>query len=57
MVPYNRKGLFVGYRETSKAYRVFILEERKTIVSSDVKFKEELASRKSREPIPVSKDQ
>jgi hypothetical protein len=55
--PSNRKGLFVGYSETSKAYRVYIPNQRKIIVSRDVKFEEDFASRKSHEPIPVTKDE
>jgi hypothetical protein len=51
--PSSRKGLFVVYSETSKAYRVIIPEQRKTIVSQDVKFEEVFASRKSHVPILV----
>jgi hypothetical protein len=47
--PSSRKGLFVGYNETSKAYKVYILEQRKTVVSGDVNFEKD-ASRKSHEP-------
>jgi hypothetical protein len=50
----SRKGLFVGYNETSKAYMVYILEHRKIAVGRDVKFEEGLASNKSHEPIPVT---
>jgi len=46
----------VGYNEASKAYKVFIPDQRKTVVSRDVKF-EDFASRKSHEPIPVIKDE
>jgi hypothetical protein len=35
--PSSRKGLFVGYSETSKAYRVYILEQRKIIVNQGCK--------------------
>jgi hypothetical protein len=55
--PSSKKGLFVGYSETSKAYRVYIPKQRKTIVSRDVKFEEDFASRKSHEPIPVTEDE
>jgi hypothetical protein len=55
--PSNRKGLFVGYSETSKAYKVYIPEQRKTVVSRDVKFEEDFASRKSHEPIPVTENE
>jgi hypothetical protein len=47
--PSGEKGIFVGYNETSKAYRIFIPAQRKTMVSRDVKFEENLASRKSHE--------
>jgi hypothetical protein len=49
------KGLFVGYNETSKVYGVFILEQRKTIVSLYVKFENDFVSRKCHEPIPMTK--
>ena len=52
----NRKGLFVGYGETSKVDKVFIPEQRKIVVSRNVKFEEDFASRKSREPISVTED-
>jgi hypothetical protein len=55
--PFSRKGLFVGYNETSKAYRVYILEQRKTIVRRDVNFEEDFASMNSHEPIPVTEDE
>jgi hypothetical protein len=54
--PSNNKDLFVGYSDTSKAYGVYIPEQRKTIVSKDVKFEEDFASRKSHEPTPVAED-
>lgn len=46
----------MGYSETSKAYKAYILELRKTVVSVDVKLEEDFASRKCHEPIPVTKD-
>jgi hypothetical protein len=55
--PSNRKGLFVGYSETSKAYRVFIPDQSKTVVSRDVKFDGDFASWKSHEPIPRTEDE
>jgi hypothetical protein len=54
--PSGQKGIFVGYNETSKAYRIFIPAQRKTIVSRDVKFKENLASRRSQESSTVTED-
>jgi hypothetical protein len=41
-----KKGTFVGYSETSKAYIVYIPSLRKTIVGRDVKF-EDIALRKA----------
>ena len=35
------KGIFVGYSETSKAYRIYYLAKRKVVVRRDVKFEEE----------------
>jgi hypothetical protein len=55
--PSSREGWFVGYIETSKAYKVYILEQRKMIVRRDVKFEEDFASRMSHEPTPVAEDE
>jgi hypothetical protein len=55
--PSGKKGIFVGYNETSKAYMIFIPMQRKTIVRRDVKFEENLASRKSHELPPVVEDE
>jgi hypothetical protein len=55
--PSNRKGLFMGYTETSKVYMVYILEQRKIVVSRDVKLEEDFASRKSHEPTLVVEDE
>jgi hypothetical protein len=52
--PSIHKGVLVGYSETSKAYMVFILAQRKTFVSRDVKFEENLASRKSHDSFTVT---
>ena len=46
----------MGYSETSKAYKVYIPKLGKTTVSKDVKFEEDFASKKSHEPISVTKD-
>jgi hypothetical protein len=47
----------VGYNETSKAYRVYIPKQRKTIVSRDVKFEEDFAFGKSHKPNLVVEDE
>jgi hypothetical protein len=44
--PSGQRGILVGYSEDSKAYRVFLPDQHKTVVSRDVKFEENLASRK-----------
>ena len=46
--PSRKKGTFVGYNETSKAYRVYIPGQRQIEVSWDVTFDEEVAFRRSR---------
>jgi hypothetical protein len=46
--PSGRKGTFVGYNESSKAYRIYILGQRQIEVSRDVSFEEEVAFKKSR---------
>jgi hypothetical protein len=55
--PSDRNGLFVGYSETSKVYRVFIPEHMKTIVSQDVNIEEDFTSRKSHALILVIEDE
>ena len=45
--PTAKKGIFVGYSETSKAYRIYIPAQRKLVVRRDVKFEEDCAFRKS----------
>jgi hypothetical protein len=47
--PLGRKGTFVGYNGSSKAYRIYIPGQRQIEVSKDVTFEEELAFQKSRE--------
>lgn len=55
--PLGEKGVLVGYNEASKAYRVFMSAQQKTLVSWDFKFEENLGSKKSHELPPVAKDQ
>ena len=45
--PSGEKGLLVGYSETSKTYRVYILARKMIIVSRDVQFDEDRALRRS----------
>ena len=42
-------GIFVGYDETAKAFRIYLPSQRKVVVRRDVKFEEERAFRRSRE--------
>ena len=45
--PSREKELLVGYRETSKAHKVYILGHKRIIVSTDVQFDEDKALRRS----------
>ena len=45
--PTAEKGIFVGYDETSKAFRIYLPSQRKVVVRRDVRFEEEKAFRKS----------
>jgi hypothetical protein len=47
MEPSGNKGVFVGYSENSKAYRIYVLGQRKIEVRRDVTFHEEDAFNKS----------
>jgi hypothetical protein len=47
--PSGRKGTFVGYSESSKAYRIYIPGQRRIEISIDITFEEEVAFQKSRE--------
>lgn len=49
MEPSRKKGIFVGYNETSKAYMIYIPGTRLIEVSRDVTFHEEATFRRSRE--------
>jgi hypothetical protein len=45
--PLAQKGFFMGYSETSKAYRVYIPLQGKNVVNKDVRLEESRAFRKS----------
>jgi transposase InsO family protein len=49
MEPTAEKGIFVGYSETSKAYRIYIPALKRVVVRRDVKFEEQKAFERSRE--------
>ena len=40
--PFGKKGIFVGYRDNSKTYRIYVLGQRYIEVSRDVIFHEEV---------------
>jgi hypothetical protein len=42
------RGIFVGYNETSKAFRIYLPSLRKTVLRRDARFEEDRAFRKSR---------
>ena len=46
--PSGKKGTFVGYNESSKAYIIYILGSRQIEVSRDVTFEREMVVRKGR---------
>jgi hypothetical protein len=46
--PSEKKGIFVGYCEVSKAFRIYILGHRHIKISRDVTFDEEAALKKLR---------
>jgi hypothetical protein len=46
--PTAKRGIFVGYSETSKASCIYIPSLRKTVLRRDVRFEEDGAFRKSR---------
>ena len=39
--PTAEKGIFLGYDETSKPFRIYLPSKRKVVVRRDVKFNEE----------------
>ena len=46
--PSGRKGTFVGYSESLKAYRIYILGQRQIDVNIDIIFEEEITFQRSR---------
>ena len=49
MEPSSKKGIFVGYSESSKAYKIYVLGQKQIEVSRDVTFHEEVVFKRSRE--------
>ena len=46
--PAGKRGIFVGYSESAKAYRIYIPNQRKMELRRDVTFQEDVAYRRSR---------
>ena len=46
--PFGKKGIFVGYSESAKVYRIYIPGQRKIELSRDVTFEEDVAYLRSR---------
>ena len=46
--PSGKKGIFVGYSESSKAYRTYFPAFKKIDINRDVTFEEDIAYNKSR---------
>ena len=49
MEPSSKKGTFVGYSETSKAFRIYVPSERDVEVIRDVTFHEEKTFKQSKD--------
>ena len=49
MEPSGKKGIFVGYSETSKAYHIYVPSQRQIAVSRDISFDEDATFLRSRE--------
>ena len=49
MEPSGKKGVFVGYSESSKAYRIYVPGQKQIEVSRDVTFHEEVVFKRSRD--------
>ena len=47
--PMAEKGIFVGYSESSKAYRIYLPSEMEVVVRRDVNFEEDQAFSRSSE--------
>ena len=51
----GKKGMFVGYSETSKAYRIYVPDQREVEICHDVSYDEDATLKKVRN-LPSSKD-
>ena len=50
--PSGKKGIFLGYSESSKAYRIYFIGYKKIDISRDVAFDEDSTYNKSRK-LPI----
>jgi hypothetical protein len=55
--PSGKKGIFVGYNDTSKAYNIYVPGQQKIEISKDVTFDEKIAFKKSIEDPIDSNDE
>jgi hypothetical protein len=56
--PSGKRGIFVGYSESSKAYRIYVPGQQKIEISRDVTFDERIAFKKSiEEPIESNEEE
>jgi hypothetical protein len=53
--PVAEKGIFFGYSETSKSYRIYIRSLRKIVVWKDVRFDEDRAFHRSQDMVQGEK--
>ena len=53
--PTAKRGIFVGYDETSKAFHIYLPSLRKVVVRREVRFEEDRSFRKSRELVQEEK--
>ena len=55
--PSKKKGIFVGYSESSKAYRIYVPSQQKVEINRDVTFDENISFSKSIEDSMDSNDE
>jgi hypothetical protein len=55
--PSGKKGILVGYSESSKAYKIYVLGQQKVEINRDVIFDEKIGFRKSMEGSMDSNDE
>ena len=57
MEPSGKKGIFVGYNETSKSYRIYVPGQRQIEVSRDVTFDEDATFLRSESHLDVETEE